>query len=472
VTAAESEAKDGPDLAGSGPVETVDGDDGTPASDAGDDTVSGDVRETPVRAAVERVTDRWTGVSALALVAGGAGIALDAPTLLVAAAVGVGYAAYARGSSAPETALAAERRFDVDRPVPGEEVGVTLSVRNVGGSIVPDLRLVDGVPGPLRVTDGSPRLATALRPGQVATVEYTVRAKRGDHAFDSVQAILRGYAGSVEREFELSTDERLVCTPSTTATREIPLRALTSRYTGRVETADGGEGVEFFATREYRPGDSLSRIDWNRHARTGNLATLEFRQERAATVVLVLDLRKGAYLRERGAGLHAADRGVDAASQVFTALLDTGDRVGVAAFSRGSVWLPPGTGNEHWARARELFGTHPDLSPTVPEKRVSVLLGVRRLRKRLPADAQVLLFSPLCDDEIVRGAKLLDAHGHLVTVLSPDPTATDTPGRRLARAERLARMTALRSTGIRVVDWPPDEELAAVVDSVTRRWST
>jgi uncharacterized protein (DUF58 family) len=440
------------------------------------DDPAGDQQDTegePVRIheRTERDTGRWKGITLVSLGCGGVALVLKVPALLLAAVVGIGVAAYVRATEDPEVALSVTREFGDDNPDPGDEVAVTVTVRNEGEGLLPDLRLVDGVPDALPVVDGAARLGTFLRPGETATLEYAVRAKRGDHEFDRCTAVARDLSGETEHEVHVATGDRIVCTPSTTDTREVPLRALTSRFTGRVETDDGGEGIEFHATREYRPGDSLSRIDWNRHARTGELSTIEFRQERSATVVLLLDLRKGAYVRESGEGLHAADRGVEGASRMFTALLDTGDRVGIGAFAPEDVWLPPGAGNEHWARARDLFGTHPALSPTVPERQASVTLRVRRLRQRMPSDAQVILFSPLVDDAIVRGARLLDAHGHLVTVVSPNPTSDETPGAKVAAVERDARMDDLRSTGVRVIDWGPEEHLEAAIDRASRRWS-
>ncbi|PSQ15698.1 DUF58 domain-containing protein [Halobacteriales archaeon QS_8_69_26] len=405
------------------------------------------------------------------MILGAAGVILSRPSLLLGSVVAVGYLAYVRAVTLPEVDVSVERSFDESNPDPGDEVGVTVTVRNRSDRVLPDLRVVDGVPDPLPVVEGSPRLGTAFRPGEAATMEYTVSAKRGEHEFAGATAIVRDYAGATERELTLDQPDVLECTPSVDPTREVPLRALTSRFTGRVETDDGGEGLEFFATREYRRGDTLNRIDWNRHARTGELATVEFRKERAATAVLVLDLREQAFLREDDEGLHAVDRGVDAASRVFTALLETGDRVGIAGVGPEEVWLPPGTGNEHWARARELFATHPALSSTVADGRTSVTLRTRRLRKRLSPDDQVIVFSPLCDRDVLRAARLLDAHGHLVTVISPDPTTEGTPGRDLARAERAARMADLRGSNIRVIDWAPDEHLSTAIDRAARRWT-
>jgi len=419
-------------------------------------------------------TGRWKGVSVVALVTSGVGVVLSEPGLVLAAAVGVGYLAYVRVAAArgrrPVPALSVERSYETT-PDPGDRVAVETTVTNEGEGWLADLRLVDGVPGPLPVVEGSPRTATTLAPGASTTVEYTVRAKRGEHAFEPALAVLRDAAGETERTVEVAGGDTLVATPSTDPVPEVPLRPQTTRYAGRVETDEGGEGVEFYATREYRRGDPVSRVDWNRHARTGELSTVQFRQERSATVVLVVDLRPAAYRRGTESGLHAADRGVEAASRVFTSLLETGDRVGIGALAPEEVWLAPGSGNDHWARARELFATHPALSSTATEGRVSVRIAVRRLRRRLPADAQVVFCSPLADDGAVRAVRRLEAHGHAVTVVSPDPTAEDTAGQRLAGAERAARVTGLRGQGVRVVDWAPGERLSTALDRASRRWS-
>ncbi len=449
---------------------TADGPDEVPASDeeaSSDDEGTG----ATLVSAQDRETYHWRGVAAVALVTGGLGVVSRTPALLLAAVVGVGYLAYARTFSTPAVSLSLSRSVDEADPDPGDEVTVRLSVRNTGDATLADLRIVDGVPEALEVVDGTARLGTSLRPGARATVEYTVVARRGEYEFDPVLVVARDVSGSREREVELDVETVLTCTPSLEATADVPLRGLTSRYTGRVETDTGGEGIEFFATREYRRGDSLSRVDWNRLARDGELSTLEFRQERLATVVLFLDLRPAAYVQAGEDGLHAVDKSVDAAGQLFSALLSTGDRVGLAALAPEDVWLPPGTGNDHQARARDILATHPALSPDPPERYFSTQLRIRKLRKRLPSDAQIILLSPMADDDIARHARLFHAHGHLVTVVSPDVTTADTVGHTLAAAERANRLSRLRESGVRVIDWPGDESLAEAIVSTSARWS-
>lgn len=418
-------------------------------------------------------TNRWTGVAGLALLAVGLAVVLGRrPAILLAGVFGVAYAAYARSGDAPDPSLRVERDLADATPDPDDEVRVTVRVTNEGERPLFDLRLVDGVPSGLAVVEGSPRHATALRPDKSVAFDYAVGAVRGAHEWEPLHAIARDPSGARESVSTVGSVEptELRCTPELSATADLPLRGLTSRYAGGIATDVGGSGIEFHSTREYRHGDPLKRVDWNRLARTGELATLDLREERAATIVLLIDAREGAYLTAEAGEANAVERSVEAAALAFPTLVGGGDRVGIAAFGPEDLWLAPGAGNDHRARVRETLATHPAVSPTPTEGRFFPALQFRRLRKRLPADAQVLLFSPLCDDYVGTVAERLDAHGHLVTVVSPDPTGDDSPGHQLARIERALRLAELRRTGIRVVDWS-DESLAAAITEAAGRWS-
>ncbi|MFB6205809.1 MAG: DUF58 domain-containing protein [Haloglomus sp.] len=472
--------------------------------------------------AIDRTTGRWRGVLAFALLAGALGVLFSRPSLLLAGAAGVLFGAAARSAGSPSSAVAIEREVARERAAPGETVRVTVTVVNVGDGLLPDVRVVDGVPPGLTVVEGTPRHATALRPGKRATFSYAVRANRGRHRFNPATVLVRGFSGAVERELAVPaqapgrTAERadgvadtdgegsggddaadgerddatdgpaadrdraggaadantgtLACAPRLDEGETVPLRPQTTGFTGRVTTDQGGSGVEFHSVREYRPGDPLSRVDWARVARTGDFATQQFREEQAATVVCLLETRETAYRAPDPAAPTALERSVAAAGAAFTALLDAGDRAGIAAWGPTACWLAPGTGGEHRARARELLGTHPAFDPTPPEETFLPGIARRRIERRLPADAQVLLFSPLVDDRAVGLARRLDAHGHRVTVVSPDATGEDTAGHTLATLERDRRLSELRGAAVRVVDWG-DEPLAAAFVRAQRRWS-
>jgi uncharacterized repeat protein (TIGR01451 family) len=418
-----------------------------------------------------RETRRWTGIAGIALLAGGIGIVTTSPALLLASAIGVGMLAVVRAADPTVPELAVERRFEPADPDPGEHCTVTVTVTNAGEQTIADLRLLDLVPEALAVVDGSPRAAVTLRPGEETELSYTLAMRRGYHEFEGLLGLTRGMTGAVELETMYDATDDIACTPHPEPVDTLALRALTTPYAGRQTTDSGGAGIEFYSTREYLPGDPIRHIDWNRHARSGELATLEFRTERAASVVLVADVRAAAYVQGDEQHGSAADRGVDALGRLFGTLLDNGDQAGIATLGPECHWLPPRLGTDHRVRGRELLGEDPMLSPTATEESMYPALHVRRLRERLPADAQVIVATPLCDDDAAEIVRLLDAHGHDATVISPDPTRADTPGRRLARAERRLRMAALRHAGIRVVDWQAGESLDTAIARARKRWS-
>ena len=419
-------------------------------------------------------TNRWLGVSAFAFLALGVGTFFYQPGLLLAGSVGVAYAAYARATANPTTEnLEVDRTMSDDDPNPGDEIQVTVTVKNAGNSMLPDLRLVDVVPDPFVVVHGSPRLCTALRSGDEVTFTYTVVVERGDYSWPML-AIARDFSGSTERETLHTPEERLVCKPPLSATVNMPVRAQTTQYSGDVETERGGPGLEFHSVREYREGDPMNRINWKRYARTGEFATVDFRQEKAASITLLFDTRDRAFTSASPGMPNAVDLSVAAAANVFTSLYDAGNLVGVAAFDTVPCWLSPGAGSKHLERAKLLFATHPALSPIRPSKQHiegSYIDPMTHVRRQLPSNSQVFLFTPLADDYAAETARRLDSAGHLVTLISPDTTNDDTVGQRLARLERSLRLGELRERNIRVIDWNPSDRLRLQLDRAQTRWA-
>lgn len=424
--------------------------------DADDD---GDVVESEVRR-----TGRWRGIVAIALLAGSMGVLAARPLVILMGIVGAAFAGYPRLMGTPKPTVRIERELDDDTPDRGDEVEVTVRVTNTGRWPLSDVRIIDGVPPVLAVRDGSPRHATFLWPGRSTEFSYTLGAEYGRHQFVPATVIARDISGGRELSATVQSAERTVLT-CTDAVPEVPLRKRTQYDFGRLVTDDGGSGIEFHRTREYQQGDPMSRVDWKRFARTGQLTTIEFREERAASVVLLIDARPSAYRASAEGEPHGLAYNLAGAEQLLTALGDTRDYVGLAAIGRDFCWLSSGAGVEHELTARELLAAHPTLS-TIPPDEEDVTdpeEQATELRKRLARDTQVILLSPLTDEFVTSLALSLEADSHPVTVVSPDVTSDATPGSRLARVERDNRIHSLREAEIPVVDWTPDQPLGTSI---------
>lgn len=404
-------------------------------------------------------TRRWRGVVAVSLAALGVGLVANRPDLLLAAVVGVAFAVYPRVSGPPTPALAIERELSVEHPTRGETVDVSVTLRNEGESTLFDTRIVDGVPPALTVAAGSPRRGAVLRPGEEVGFEYSVTAERGRHRFDPATVVVRDLSGEHEVETQVAAETEIDCT-ATGGT--VPLRRQTLAAVGRVLADEGGSGVEFHCTREYRHGDAMSQIDWNRYARTGEPTTVEFRREQATRVAVVVDAREPAY-RGREGEPHAVSYAVSAAGRVAEALLGRRNQVGVAGLGCELAWVAPGAGREHADDLQAVLATSPAFAAAPPRDAPPHGEQVAALRERLPDGTQVVLLSPLCDDDVAETATALNVHGHAVSVVSPRVTADGTTARRLAGVERRNRITELRNAEIPVVDWDPQRPLAAAL---------
>lgn len=405
-----------------------------------------------------RPTGRYLGMEAVPLAAVGAGIFGSSPALLLLGAVTALLLGVARAAPDPPTNLAVEHRLEQDRARPGETVRVTLAVTNEADRRIFDLRLVDRVPSGLRVTTGRPTIGTTLAPGETVTATYAVETAFGEHDFCDCPVILRDFAGATEVLSVLEDQATLTCLPTLSEPSTLSPPE-TTPYAGQVDTKTGGVGIEFFGTRAYRHGDAISRVDWKRFARTGELTTIEYREERAASVVVLIDARASAYVGPTRRSQHAVARSVEGAATLVGGLLDDGDRVGLAGLSTQSCWVPPGAGSQHRAFLRTALGTHPAFDPTPPPSDIDAAAAVAHLRTRLQAGTTVVFLTPLLDDWPHSVVQRLRADGLGVAVVSPDPTSGATVGTRLARIERAFRLSALRSRSVSVVDWGHEEPL-------------
>jgi uncharacterized repeat protein (TIGR01451 family) len=433
--------------------------------DVSDSAISGTATVTEVGAdpaadTDDRATDRWTGVLVPVLAGVALGVLTGQPAVVLAAGVPVGVAAYARLDSTPAPALSVSRSISRSEAAVGDRIEVTLSVENVGDATLSELLVRDGTPPGLPVVEGTPELVTALRPGRSATIQYTVEARRGRHDFEPVEATVRGAAGALERRRRIAATDGagdpaldvVTCIPPLpTGGQPPPLSGPGGTTPGPGRSTTTGGGVEFAGVREYRHGDPYGRIDWRRYARTGERFTIEYVEDRLASVLVVVDARRAAYCTAPD-GTLAVDSCVRAATAACAGLLAAGHRVGLAAAAPRTCRVPPGTGTVHARRLERELATAPALGRRPPGEPLDAAAAASDLGDRLGGVDALVVVSPLVDDGAVTLARSLDALGPGVSVLGVDPTGTDGPWRRIARVERADRIRRLRSAGVKVDD--------------------
>ena len=168
-----------------------------------------------------------------------------------------------------------------------------------------------------------------------------------------------------------------------------------------------GEGSEFEALAEFRPGIDRRRIDWKSSARHAQLYAKEFETERNSQIVFAFDC--GRAMCEPLAGVPRIDRAVSAALATAFVALKGGDRVALFGFAaRPQVSTPFFAGTAAFHRLQSAAAAL-DYSAQEP----NFTLALATLGQRLQRRSLVVVFSDFTDP--TGAALMIESVGRLVS---------------------------------------------------------
>lgn len=356
-----------------------------------------------------------------------------------------------------------------------ESLVVTLTIQN-NGPALGELQLTDALPPNLSLIDGSNQRLLALPAGGSHRFSYTVQVPRGQYQFTQVTAVVREPFDLRRRQFSYDVPGRLFAylVPRASNLKQVTIHPRRTRvYSGIVPARVGGDGMDFFGVRDYRPGDSQRQINWRAGARhPGSLFSNEFEQERVADVGLILDARLGSNIPYGDQSL--LEYSIEAITLMVDALLNQGNRVALLIYGGAVNYTLPGYGKLQKERilqalsGAQLQGSH-------------VFAELRSLPTRLfPAQSQIIFVSPLLPDD-VPFLRRLRSFDYEVLLVSPNPIGYErqflpqTPdvalAAELAQLERELLLNQLLQAGIFVLDWEverPFDEIARAHLQTTR----
>ena len=289
------------------------------------------------------------------------------------------------------------------------------------------------------------------------TLRYRLLAPRGVHALDRAEVTTWDRLGLVPTRSEVRAPSPLVVLPRAEELDTIRIRPRRTRvYSGTVRASLGGSGTDFFGCRSYSAGDEVRRINWRATARRDELVVTDYEQERVADVSVILDARERVHTGI-GPDRTTFDESVHAAASVALHFLRAGNNVGLLVYGDYLNWTYPGYGKTQ--RERILVA----LASAVPADKVA-FEDLRFLPTRLfPAGSQLVVISPLADEDDIDVFGVLRARGYRVILIAPNPLLREAPpdgkdparetARHLLDLERSAFLSSLAAMGVEVVDW-------------------
>ncbi len=289
----------------------------------------------------------------------------------------------------------------------GEETWIQVRAQFTGGlrsdigcALAADPRLFPGGRTSFalyRLADGSAQAAMAAVP-----------TRRGTAAFETLWLRWTGPMGLGARMMKKPLNREVRIWPNVAATRSPALQTfLRDAQYGLIARRIRGEGTQFEALSEYRPGMDRRRIDWKASARHMQLYAKELETERNNQIVFAFDC--GQTMCEPLAGMPRIDRAVSAALASAYVALKGGDKVALFGFAARPEVMSPfiaGSGEFHrLQRAAAGLDYH--------AQEPNFTLALATLAGRLQRRSLIVVFSDFTDPTSAQ--LMIESMGRLVT---------------------------------------------------------
>tara|TARA_B110000444_G_scaffold71903_1_gene67629 strand:- start:232 stop:1485 length:1254 start_codon:yes stop_codon:yes gene_type:complete len=344
----------------------------------------------------------------------------------------------------------------------GDDINVILKIKNKSYRRTQQLEVFDNVPHEMKMRKGVNLMRLNLGPGQTTTIRYTVRCPlRGHYTIGPTSIRYRNAFNLFVSETSVADRSDITVFPQVRDVEEALIRSdVPKMYTGATTLKTPGQGMEFYALREYFPGDSFRSINWKAFARTGELMVNEKTRDAVTDVFIILDTRDVARI---GTVLkNPLEMGTVAAASIANYFIKRRDSVSLVTYGERMDFLPPETGDkQHYKVLSQLAAV--ESKGSMPLQAVT-----NALSPRISRGSPVFIISSLEGDGTTLSAiRNLSGKGHQVIVLSPSSIDLERLVSRIPRMayevlklERQNRLTAISGYGAKVIDWTPSVDLS------------
>jgi len=265
--------------------------------------------------------------------------------------------------------------------------------------------------------DNHGRREVQLKDGRGAARIPMTMLRRGLARFDRLWLRWTGPLGLVWQQGSVEIGQALAIGPDMRPVRQRGAQLFERHgYMGLIAQLERGDGSDFDALLEFRPGMDRRSIDWKQSARHVKLLAKNYHSERNNQVVFVID--SGRQMSEPVAGMPRVDRAVSAMLLTGWVALKMGDRVALHAFdSRPRLATGIVSGNAAFGELKRISA---EIDYSAEETNYS--FGLITLAGRLSRRSMIVLFTEFTDsisaDFLVRTAhRLLETHLLLIVVL-------------------------------------------------------
>lgn len=238
---------------------------------------------------------------------------------------------------------------------------------------------------------------------------------------------------------ELSLEQLIACQFMANDKIPLPNKKTKAHLVGGHLSPFKGRGMEFSEVRQYQPGDDIRTIDWRVTARTGEVHTKIFQEERERPVFILLDLQDSMFFGSKNR--FKSTLACLQAARAFWAAFNSGNRVGALLNNlHNHLELKPSNRRKdglrllqkvlelHNQRLHQLYKNRTE-EDTYKINKTALIDSLIRLRHLTKGGCLIYIFSdfmdfsPECDKQLAHLAQHNDIYGIMLT----DPIEQNIP---------------------------------------------
>ena len=357
--------------------------------------------------------------------------------------------------------ITSARELDLRRVYEGESTQVQLRVVNPGKRLL-FLEVRDRLPRQLKVDGGAAYDFLALPSGAIDELRYEVRAPLlGVYEVGPTDLRLEDPFGLFYEERHTEASDTLWVLPRREDLRKAQLESrLPMPLMGDHQVNRPGDGFDFFALREYVPGDTLRSVNWKASARTGKMMVNQMMRTTAAEVTLFVDGRAITLAGPEQESARVMIARAVASLTEFVFIRKDQPRLYIYTDHVREIEPQP--------PERMIPLTLETLAELAPKGAFPVKLAVSQaLPSMKPWTPAIFVTAAIDDDTLTEAASTLLANNMQVAVISPRPPSLPGVEGDLARALLAERDRVLREVaglGAIVIELDPGSSLAATME--------
>ncbi len=354
-----------------------------------------------------------------------------------------------------------------------DAVAVVLRVRTARGGGNASFEIRDRLEDAMTLTEGSNYDLLDLDDAAGEELRYEVTSPvKGTFDVGPVELRLRDAFGFFVRDEAAGGVESLKVFPRPEDLDDVLANARQPfLVSGAFHTGQPGGGTDFFALRDYLPGDPMRSVNWKASSKSGDdeLIVNQWERESQTLVTLLFDAREVSTLGTAGANANVY--GARAVVSLMGYFFGNRDRVQVLAYGDGLTEVEPQGAERMSHDVRELMVQEPGRGAMTLGEVVDEILP--SLSPRTPV---VIVSNLAADPSVARAVRNLRARDLYVTVVVP-PVPEVEPERlnggrtehELGTLERQENLRMLRGYDANIVNWEPGETLEMALGRVMNR---